>query len=231
MKTYTQPTYKGDGKEMLTILIGKSGSGKDAVQRQLCGTEHERERFGEFLFFERIITTTTRPMREKEQEGIDYNFISKEDFLKGIKEDRFIEYRSYDTLVNNKPDTWYYGTPKRELDKDKDYVIILDAQGAKDFVNHYGRENCFVVSIEVPDEIRERRAMKRGSFDKTEWNRRLADDKIKFSEENIESVANFHTENTGTLDIVLEDINNALKSYKKMNKEAGKQYIVQKNMI
>ena len=46
---------------MLLILIGKSGSGKDAVMHKL--TEEQG--------FERIVSTTTRPMRVGEQEGVN----------------------------------------------------------------------------------------------------------------------------------------------------------------
>ena len=167
------------------ILIGKSGSGKDTIQNALVEQEG----------FERIVTATTRPMRENEQNGIDYFFTSKDDFEKRIAEDDFVEYRSYNTLVNGKEDVWYYGSPKQTLDKNKDYVIILDVQGARDYVNYYGKENCCVIEIRANDKTREERAMKRGSFDKTEWDRRLADDEQKFDSSQTEGLVNYVIEN------------------------------------
>lgn len=205
---------------MLTILVGMSGSGKDAIQKELVNPDNDYE-------VERLVTATTRPMREGEQDGIDYHFMSREDFLKGIEKGEFIEHRAYDTLVAGKPDTWYYGSPKTGLDPDKDYCIILDVQGAKDFVEHYGRENCFVVNVVVRDDVREERAMSRGSFDKSEWDRRAADDAVKFSQGRLDGVVNFIVDNTfGSVDEVTYSVLEALETYKAHQRENGKHYVV-----
>lgn len=156
---------------MITILIGKSGSGKDTIREALVNRGYIP-----------LVTTTSRPMREGETDGVQYHFVSKETFIHNINNDQFIEYRTYNTLVNGIPDVWFYGTKKEELDPEKDYVIVLDLTGAKSFIDHYGRENCFVVNIEVSDSVRKERAKNRGSFDETEWNRRLADDAVKFEQ-------------------------------------------------
>lgn len=169
---------------MFLILCGKSASGKDAIAKRLS-------RRG----FTPIVSCTSRPMREGEVDGRDYHFLSKSTFERFIENDIFIEYRSYDTLVDGKPDTWYYGTTKQELPscnkrdpEHKDYVIILDLDGAKAFMDYYGRDNCFCVSIEASDSTRTERAMKRGSFDETEWDRRVEADFEAFSEERVEAV-------------------------------------------
>ena len=83
---------------MITILIGKSATGKDTILREL------RDEYG----YEPIISTTSRPMRENEKDHVDYVFVSSEIFRYMIQIGCFIEYRSYNTLVNGKPDTWYY---------------------------------------------------------------------------------------------------------------------------
>lgn len=61
---------------MLTIIIGKSASGKDTIQRELI----------ESYNIQSIITTTTRPIREGEQDGKDYCFISTKMFEKAIEQ-------------------------------------------------------------------------------------------------------------------------------------------------
>lgn len=166
---------------MFLILCGKSASGKDTIAKRLS-------RRG----FEPLISYTSRPMRDGEKEFVDYVFLTKQDFEQRIKEGRFIEYRSYKTLVNGNEDVWYYGTPKRDLidmlTAEKDFVIVLDLDGAKVFMDYYGRENCFCVSIEASDSTRTERAMKRGSFDGTEWDRRVEADFEAFSEERVEAV-------------------------------------------
>lgn len=207
---------------MLTILVGMSGSGKDAIQKELVSE----------FDFERIVTTTTRPMREGEQNGVDYHFISRDEFMNGINNNDFIEYRSYDTLVGGEADTWYYGSPKQELEPDKDYCIILDIQGAKDFVEYYGKENCFVVEIIVKDEIREERASARGSFDKTEWDRRLADDKVKFAPSETESVVNCAVDNSyNDLEDTVFAITEAYDAYHSFERKEGKHYIVEEVLL
>lgn len=180
-KNYTQ----------IYILTGKSGSGKDAVLHTL------REKYG----MHPIISTTSRPIRINEKDGVDYNFVTKEEFEQGIIDGLYCECRSYHTTVNNVQETWYYGCPKQELQSGETYAIILDMQGTKDFVNYYGRENCFVVNIQTYDWIREQRAYNRGSFDKSEWERRLADDAIKFDEKTVSDLSDFIIQNNNcTLD-------------------------------
>lgn len=133
---------------MLTILIGMSASGKDAILRELVANHGFRE----------IVTTTTRPMRKGEVNGKDYNFISRKEFEKGISEGRFFEYRSYNTIWNGKEDVWYYGTPKMQLNPEQDYVAIVDVQGAKDYVSYFGKYDCFVVQVNASEEVRTKRA-------------------------------------------------------------------------
>lgn len=163
---------------MFLILCGKSASGKDTIAKRLC-------RRG----FEPLISYTTRPMREGERDFVDYVFLTKKDFEQRIAEDRFIEYRSYETLVDGKKDIWYYGTPKRDKDDlltaEKDFVIVLDLEGAEKFMNYYGRQNCLCCFIGADKQTRTERAMKRGSFNKTEWERRLESDDLDFREDKL----------------------------------------------
>jgi len=173
---------------MITVLCGKSASGKDTLFKELI----ERG-------FEPIISTTSRPMREGETEGKEYNFVTREEFEKRLAEGRFLEHRSYDTLVNGNPDTWYYGMEKREYDRGKDYLVILDLEGAKAFKEAY-KDDVFVVGIEAPDTKRKEWAESRGSFDETEWNRRFEDDKVKFAPENMAEMCDTVIQNTTSVE-------------------------------
>ena len=193
---------------MITILCGKSASGKDTLLTELKNSDG----------FCTIISTTSRPIREGEQNGREYNFVPKSEFLQMIEKDEFLEYRTYNTTFAGEPDTWYYGCPKKtldDLDPNKDYVIILDMGGTKDFINYYGKENCFVCYVDTSDDIRVQRASQRGSFDETEWNRRAADDNIKFSNVIVDDLANARLfNNEGTLKDLKESFMRALKNYK-----------------
>ena len=107
--------------EILTLnVFGPSGSGKTSVIEELC----RRDPMG----CRRGITTTTRPPRENEVDGVDYHFVSVDAFKRLLQRDEFLEYaKVYDH---------WYGTQKEELGKVfhlGGYVLILniDRQGAR----------------------------------------------------------------------------------------------------
>ena len=177
----------------ILILNGKSSSGKDSILRKLVSDY-------DYL---PIISVTSRPMRIGEKDGVDYLFETKENFLKLIKNDRLIEYRTYNTLLNGVSDCWYYGLMKHVLDDNKKYVVILDIQGTKDFISYYGKDKCEVIYVDCPSEIRKERAMKRGSFDLTEWERRSKCDEVDFSEDKRMGVVDRVVQNW---DISLDDV-------------------------
>lgn len=190
---------------MLLIICGKSGSGKDALLKRLV----------QHYSFTPIISTTSRPPRFGEMDGVAYNFVTKEMFLDLIHRDRLIEYRTYNTLVNNIPDTWYYGIEKRSLQPWARYVVILDITGTQKFLEYFGKENCCVVYINVSDDVRTLRAKNRGSFDECEWNRRLDADANDFSEEMIKSVNAYTVENNDLFDDTVEKVFNYYRNYNK----------------
>ena len=185
---------------MLYALIGKSGAGKDVLKNALV----ERDNFIH------ITTTTSRPVREGEVEGREYHFISEEEFLKKIENNEFAEYRTYNTVFG----TWYYGSPMCEIDKDKDYVIILDIGGAKKFLESYKETPTKVIYIEAPDSIREERAKLRDkNFNKAEWDRRLIDDEKVFAPEIINDFANIKLLNNGDINDLYNAFHESIKEY------------------
>lgn len=183
----------------VTILVGKSGSGKDHILNALVS------KYG----FNPLTSHTTRPKRPNEKEGLEYNFILEEDFLQMIRENKFIEYRTYDTLVNNIPEKWFYGLSKQELDYSKHHVVILDIQGARDFIRWHGAEKCNVLFINCASDIRRSRAKARGGYDETEFNRRLEDDRDKFDIVKYYEIIDTVIENNGTL----EELDSKVKKY------------------
>ena len=157
-----------------------SAVGKDSVRRVL-----ERD-YG----YRNIVSYTSRGMRVGEENGIDYHFVSKEQFNNMINNNEMIEYRSYETNWNGNIDTWFYGIKKFELDEDKDYVVVIDLMGAESIINYFGRENCTLIYLNAYDKTRELRARNRGSFDETEWKRRLLADYKDFSFINLQAFEN-----------------------------------------
>ena len=110
---------------VVLVLSGPSGAGKSSLINKIS------DEIGDFYF---SISTTTRPMREGEEEGVHYHFVSKEEFVKDIDEDHFLEYA---TVHGN-----YYGTslkPVREaLAKGHLVIFDIDVQGNMAVKNRLG---------------------------------------------------------------------------------------------
>ena len=68
---------------MIIVLVGKTASGKTTVANELCKNHG----------YKRIITYTTRPMRENEIQDVDYHFISDEQFNEMVENNEFTEYK------------------------------------------------------------------------------------------------------------------------------------------
>lgn len=102
----------------LLIISGPSGSGKSTLI-------HKAIKNGLNIYFS--ISSTTRKAREKEKHGVDYFFVSKEEFEKGIEEKEFLEW----ARVHGE----YYGTSfkpiKKALKEGKIILLDIDVQGHK----------------------------------------------------------------------------------------------------
>lgn len=87
-------------------ILGLSASGKDTVLKKVIWTKING------IYLNKLIPLTSRPPREGEMSGVDYEFLTKEYFLKLIRDKApgLMEYRSYNVKTSdNKPDVWYYG--------------------------------------------------------------------------------------------------------------------------
>ena len=108
----------------LFIISAPSGAGKSTLCRAV------RNRFPDLLY---SISYTTRLPRKGEQNGVDYHFITKEAFEKGISESQWAEWA--DVHGN------YYGTPAEFLDKSiasgQDVLLDIDVQGTRQVLKRY----------------------------------------------------------------------------------------------
>src|SRR4051794_17910005 len=84
---------------ILIIIAGGSGTGKTTVETLLTRDPN----------IVKIISTTTRPKREREEHGKDYYFISKEEFETELNKGKFLEHVIYDGN--------YYGIHGKVIDK------------------------------------------------------------------------------------------------------------------
>lgn len=101
----------------LIVISGPSGVGKDTVVN-----EYVKSYDNAWI----SVSTTSRPMRPGDEEGVTYNFVTNEEFERLIEEDYFLEYANY---VDK-----YYGTPKKfineKLSEGKDVFLVIEIQGA-----------------------------------------------------------------------------------------------------
>lgn len=155
----------------IITLLGLSSAGKDTIIEKLS---YETK-------IPIIVSHTTRPMREHELNGLQYNFVS-DDFFEENK-DRFIEQRIY--KVKNKDNStsiWRYGIHEESV-KEGVNLVIVDPPGLKDLIKYYGKENIIPFYIFATNETRYERLKKRGDFDNpVEVVRRFHDDNERFKE-------------------------------------------------
>ena len=133
---------------MIVVLVGKTASGKTTIANELC--KHHG--------YKRIITYTTRPMRENEVQDVDYHFISDEQFNEMVENNEFTEYKRYDTAHG----VWSYGsiiTSEQEYSDDC-YVIILTPQGLRDLSKKISRYIAFYLNVGFKTQLE--RLKKRG---------------------------------------------------------------------
>ncbi|MBN2815771.1 MAG: guanylate kinase [Campylobacterales bacterium] len=110
---------------VVLVLSGPSGAGKSSLINKI------KEDIGEYYF---SISTTTRPIREGESDGIHYHFVSEAEFKKDIEDDNFLEY----AIVHGN----YYGTSlkpvKKALLEGKLVIFDIDVQGNMAVQNRLG---------------------------------------------------------------------------------------------
>ena len=103
---------------LLIVLSGPSGVGKGTVRKALFEMPEQ-----EFVY---SVSMTTRPPRPGEVDGVDYYFVSREEFEKQIAAGNLLEYAEF---VGN-----YYGTPKdkveEQLNKGKEVILEIEVNGA-----------------------------------------------------------------------------------------------------
>lgn len=129
----------------IVIFSAPSGAGKSTIIRHLIGMG---------LPLEFSISATSRPPRGDERDGVEYYFLSAEEFRSRIKAGEFVE---YEMVYQDR----YYGTLKSELnriaDMEKATVMDVDVKGALNIKKQYG-DNALSIFVMPPsvEELRRR---------------------------------------------------------------------------
>lgn len=140
------------GRGLLIILSGPSGVGKGTVRREIMKDES--------LNLVYSISMTTRSPRNMEADGVDYYFVSKEEFQKRIDQDDFLEWCEF---VGNR-----YGTPRSIVEKlrdeGKNVFLEIETNGANQVMSKIQDNNVVSIFL-VPPSLKslEERIRKRKS--------------------------------------------------------------------
>ncbi|MFA7449880.1 MAG: guanylate kinase, partial [Bacilli bacterium] len=150
----------------MIVLMGASASGKTEVAKML----------GKIFAMKKVVTHTTRNMRPGEQNGVDYHFVSKEEFLKLEQNGHFVETVEYNEN--------FYGTSKAEIDTNK--VLIIEPNGLKP-IKALKDNEIVVFFMQASRSIRQKRMIARGDNPSVALERIIIDD-AKFNPRNIEGI-------------------------------------------
>ena len=188
-------------------IMGKSSPGKDTIYKKLS------ERMPEL---QRIVPYTTRPIRDGEQEGVEYHFVG-EDRLREMQEaGRVIEVRAY----NTKCGVWtYFTADDGQIDlENKDYLVIGTLESFQALKKYFGEEKIVPIYIEVDDGVRLSRALEREQREKEpryeEMCRRFLADSADFSEENLRRAGIWKRFVNMELERCLEEIGAYIKDFR-----------------
>merc|ERR1712157_185862 len=155
-------------KYMPTVVVGPSGVGKGTLLGEL--KKHFVDRFAV------AVSHTTRKPRDGEQDGVHYNFVSKEQFENEIKEEKFIEYcKIYGNL---------YGTSKQSvkdvMDKKRICLLEIDYVGAKLIKASDIEANYLFITVDGEHETCRQRIKKRGTETPRQIEKRVETAKNEF---------------------------------------------------
>lgn len=120
-------------KNKILVILGESSSGKDFLLKQLVKSRG----------YTKAVSYTTRSIRPQEIDGVDYHFVTNEEFLQRFDNGEIFERTEYVTNVG----TWLYGYGVDSIDVDKKTACIANPHGVDQLIEYYGADNITLVRI------------------------------------------------------------------------------------
>ncbi|MPZ14446.1 MAG: guanylate kinase [Chloroflexi bacterium] len=165
-------SMSGVRRGLVFVMSGPSGAGKTVVAKRLIPLEPN-------VHF--CTTTTTRPPRPGERDGVDYFFVSEQDFLRRKEQGGFLE------TARVPPDGgWLMGVARDQVDaalaRGRDVFAVLDVQGARSI--RALLPQAILIFLKPPDvETLRRRLVGRATEPAADLERRLANALVELSRE------------------------------------------------
>lgn len=116
---------------MIIVLIGASGSGKSSIEKVLA------DKYG----YGKVVSYTTRPSREGEVNGVDYNFVDNTTFIDMMRKNLFAEHDEYS---QNR----LYGTLRSDY-ADGNKVVVLTPNGFRKIKQNCKTDNIYTVLVDA----------------------------------------------------------------------------------
>ena len=121
--------------EKVFVISGHSGAGKTTIAYKIL------EQMDSVT---KVVTCTTRKIRAGEKNGVDYNFVTRQDFERWIEKNKLAEFEEY---AGN-----YYGSLKEDVQKilesGKNAIFVVETKGALTLKNKF--ENTILIFIKAP---------------------------------------------------------------------------------
>lgn len=174
-------------KYYIVAVMGQAGAGKDSFVNAIIK--------GEYIPWAKpIISCTTRPIRENEQDGVNYHFLTNDEFAEQVINGDMLEAAVFNT--------WCYGTSLKNLDQEALNIGVFNPEGVE-ILRSNPQIDLLVVYITASDKIRLLRQLNREEHpDCDEIVRRFGADKQDFRASRINAIApDVVIENNGELSI------------------------------
>ena len=128
----------------IVAIMGKAGAGKDALLKE-CLLLHP-------TCLHEIISCTTRPPREGEIEGVNYYYLTDEEFMERLADDRMLEATEFRK--------WHYGTSIEALNIDKINIGVFNPAGVR-ILQSLKNVSVLPIYVDANDKIRLLRQLNR----------------------------------------------------------------------
>ena len=156
------------------FLIGQSNTGKDTIKLAILSQIPDLQAY---------VTCTTRPMRNGEENGREYHFVTEDKLKDDCRGGQVIELRTYQTAHGD----WTYYTQKIPED-DRNYIMTGTPNQCQAVLQAYGEEVVKPIFISVSDRERLMRGILREDNNRQDYRevaRRFQDEFTEYTEENL----------------------------------------------